>query len=75
MWELKVVGWWVLKWLLLVLEKALTWLLYVPMTALQACFEGREAVEWAWLLACTDMRLARRRRLNFREEVGDGQRS
>lgn len=74
MWELKVLGWWLLRWVLLLVERPLVWLLYLPMTALQACADGRDAVEWEWVLACTEMRLARRRRLNFKGEVGDGQR-
>ncbi len=74
MWELKVAGWWVLRWALLLGGRSLVWLLYLPMKALEVCADGLDVVEWEWLLACTQMRLARRRRLNFKGEVGDGQR-
>lgn len=82
MWTVKVVLWWLLVLALAGLQRVLVWLLYLPMTALEACCDGRDAAEIEWLLACTQMRLARRRRVNLSEvsrvnlqEVADGQRS
>lgn len=68
---MKVLGWWLLMHLVRAARWVLVWVLYVPMALLAALLEGGSEAEMAWLRACSERRLARRRRLNFRG-VGHG---
>jgi hypothetical protein len=70
---LRVLGWWLLMHGAYGLQRVLVWGLYVPMRALAALCDGRDAAEVGWLLACSQRRLDRRRRVNV-QEVDDGQR-